>query len=206
MVRQLSSGWSQSILKVQMLDMEVCSWSGYTWPAFVRTIGCAAKFSETPLEMSHGRGMNIQFTGDGSGGHSCSQHANCMLPQKLVTSVALCCVIKLMEEMCCTVMWIDYRSKGDVLTNTDLDRFERNRPFVYTENILDFLDQLMKNGKKKIKVAFSYYHYYFGLMHLSLIKITNNIKWKIHTTQTAEMDLRYRLFPNNIKNNVLPFL
>ncbi len=42
-----------------------------------------AKFSETPLEMAYGREMNIQFTGNSSGGHSCSQHANCTLPQNL---------------------------------------------------------------------------------------------------------------------------
>ncbi len=58
-------------------------------------VGCTAKFSETPLETAYCREMNIQFTGNSSGGHSCSQHANCMLPSKLATSVALCCVIKL---------------------------------------------------------------------------------------------------------------
>ncbi len=39
------------------------------------------------------------------------------------------------------VRWMDYLSKGEVLTNTDLDRFvnifERNRPFVYIEKVLD---------------------------------------------------------------------
>ncbi len=61
----------------------------------VRPVGCTAKFSETPLETAYGREMNIQFTGNSSGGHSCSQHANCNAPSKLATSVALCCVIKL---------------------------------------------------------------------------------------------------------------
>ncbi len=42
-----------------------------------------AKFSEMPLETAYGREMNIQFTGNSSGGHSCSQHANCTLPQNL---------------------------------------------------------------------------------------------------------------------------
>ncbi len=41
------------------------------------------------------REMNIQFTGNISGGHSCSQHDNCTLPKNKATSVALCCVIKL---------------------------------------------------------------------------------------------------------------
>ncbi len=49
----------------------------------VRPVGCTAKFSETPLETAYGREMNIQFTGNSSGGHSCSQHANCTLPQNL---------------------------------------------------------------------------------------------------------------------------
>ena len=38
--------------------------------------------------------MNIQLSGNSSGGHSCNQQANCRLPQH-ETSVALCCVTKL---------------------------------------------------------------------------------------------------------------
>ncbi len=64
-----------------MLDVEVLGWWGYTWSAVVRPAGCTAKFSETPLETAYVREMNIQFTGNSSGGHSCSQHANCTLPQ-----------------------------------------------------------------------------------------------------------------------------
>ncbi len=56
---------------------------GYMWYAVVRPVGCTAKFSEMPLEMVYGRDMNIQFTGNSSGGHSGSQHANCTLPQNL---------------------------------------------------------------------------------------------------------------------------
>ncbi len=61
------------------------SWAGVVtqWSAVVRPVGCTAKFSETPLETAYGREMNIQFTGNSSGGHSCSQHANCTLPQNL---------------------------------------------------------------------------------------------------------------------------
>ncbi len=82
-------GWSQTILEVKMLDVEVLGWCGYTWSAVVRPVGCTAIFSETPLEMAYGREMSIQFTGNSSGGHSCSQHANCTLPQNLRH---LCCV------------------------------------------------------------------------------------------------------------------
>ncbi len=76
-------GWSQTILEVKILDVEVLGWCGYTWSAVVRPVGCTAKFSETPLEAAYGREMNIQFRGNSSGEHSCSQHANCMLPQNL---------------------------------------------------------------------------------------------------------------------------
>ncbi len=55
------SGWSQTILEVKMLDVEVLGWCGYTWSAVVRLVGCTAKFSETPLETAYGREMNIQF-------------------------------------------------------------------------------------------------------------------------------------------------
>ncbi len=76
-------GWSQTILEVKMLDVDVLGWCGYTWSAVVRLVGCTAKFSEMPLETAYGREMNIQFMGNSSGGHSCSQHANCTLPQNL---------------------------------------------------------------------------------------------------------------------------
>ncbi len=42
-------GWSQTILEVKMLDVEVLGWCGYTWSAVVRPFGCTAKFSEMPL-------------------------------------------------------------------------------------------------------------------------------------------------------------
>ncbi len=74
-------GWSQTILEVKMLDVEVLGWCGYTWSEVVRPVGCTAKFSETPLETAYGR--RLMFTGNSSGGYSCSQHANCTLPQNL---------------------------------------------------------------------------------------------------------------------------
>ncbi len=64
-----------------MLDVEVLGWCGYTRPVVVRPVGCTAKFSERHLETAYGREINIQFTGNSSGGHSCSQHAYCTLPQ-----------------------------------------------------------------------------------------------------------------------------
>ena len=85
-------GWSQMILEVNMLDVQVLVYCGYRWCAVVRPVGCTAKLSETPLALAFGREIKIQFMGNRSGGHSCRQHANCMLPQN---SLALCCVIKL---------------------------------------------------------------------------------------------------------------
>ncbi len=73
----------KTILEVKMLDVEVLGWCGYMWPAVVRLAGCTSKFSETPWEMVYGREMNIQLMVNSSGGHSCSQHDNCMLPQNL---------------------------------------------------------------------------------------------------------------------------
>ncbi len=66
-----------------MLDVEVLGWCSYMWSAVVRSVGCTAKFSETPLETAYGREMNIQFMGNSSGEHSFSRHANCTLPQNL---------------------------------------------------------------------------------------------------------------------------
>ncbi len=61
-----------------------CGGPGLVWLHVVcGCVRCNAKFSETPLEMAYGREMNIQFMGNSSGGHSCSQHANCTLPQNL---------------------------------------------------------------------------------------------------------------------------
>ncbi len=76
-----TGGWSQMILEVKMLDVEVLGWCGYMCSAVVRPVGCTAKFSETLLKMAYGREINIQITGNSSSGHSCSQYANCMLTQ-----------------------------------------------------------------------------------------------------------------------------
>ncbi len=65
-------GWSQTILEVKMLDVEVLGWCGYTWSVVVRPVGC-----------TYVREINIKFTGNSSGGYSSSQHANCKLPQNL---------------------------------------------------------------------------------------------------------------------------
>ncbi len=56
-----------------------CGGPGLLWLHVV----CGCEASETPLETAYCREMNIQFTGNSSGGHSCSQYANCTLPQNL---------------------------------------------------------------------------------------------------------------------------
>ncbi len=52
-----------------------CGGPGLVWLHVV--CDCEAGFSEMPLETDYGREMSIQFMGNSSGGHSCSQHANC---------------------------------------------------------------------------------------------------------------------------------
>uniref|UniRef100_A0A4W5PHA1 Deoxyribonuclease-2-alpha n=1 Tax=Hucho hucho TaxID=62062 RepID=A0A4W5PHA1_9TELE len=51
------------------------------WFAVVKPVGCTAKFSKITLDAAYGREMNIQLSGNSSGGHSCSQHVNSTLPQ-----------------------------------------------------------------------------------------------------------------------------
>lgn len=41
--------WSQTILAVNMLDVELLGWCGYTCSVIVRLVRCTAKLSETPL-------------------------------------------------------------------------------------------------------------------------------------------------------------
>ena len=63
----------------------------YTWSVVVRPVGRTAKLSKMTLEASYGREINIKLSGNSSGGHSCSQHANCTLPQN-VTQLWHCVV------------------------------------------------------------------------------------------------------------------
>ncbi len=48
-------GWSQMILEVKILDVDILSCCGYMWSAVVRPVGCTAKISETSLETAYGR-------------------------------------------------------------------------------------------------------------------------------------------------------
>ncbi len=87
----------------------------------MRPVGCTAKFSETPLDMAYGIEMNIQFMSNSSGEHSCMSTCRLHAPSKLATSVALCYAIKLH-----ILEWpfiVASLKQGEVLTNTDLDRF-----------------------------------------------------------------------------------
>ncbi len=60
---------------------------------------------------------------------------------------------------------MDYLGKGEVLTNTYLDRFvnffERNRLFVYIEKVLDLWVQLVNNGGKNKCCIYNFVQYIY---------------------------------------------
>ena len=61
-----------------------CGGPGLAWLHMVCCCeACSAKCSKMTLEAAYGREMNIKFPGNSSGGHSCRQHANSMLPTNL---------------------------------------------------------------------------------------------------------------------------
>jgi hypothetical protein len=64
-------------------DVDALGWRGYMWSAVVRLVGLTAKFSKTTIEVAYDREINVKFSGNSSGRHSCCQHANCMFPQNL---------------------------------------------------------------------------------------------------------------------------
>jgi hypothetical protein len=52
----------------------------YTWSAVVSLVERTATFSKIMLEAAYGREIKLNYLVKRSGGHSCSQHANCTLP------------------------------------------------------------------------------------------------------------------------------
>ncbi len=148
-----------------------CGGPGLVWLHMVCSyevmVGCTTKFSEMPL--AYGREINIKFTGNSSGGHSCMSACQLHAPSKLATSVALCCVIKLhilvwpfivasLRHTCAIIMlyyldmphlwggWIISAKEKCSLTQiyTDLwTMFERNRPIVCIEEVVDLWVPLM---------------------------------------------------------------
>jgi hypothetical protein len=79
---------------VKKPEVEILGWRGYILSEVVRPVGSNDKFSQATLEVACGNLMFISLSGNSSGGHSCSQHANCTLPQ-LETSVTFFCGAKL---------------------------------------------------------------------------------------------------------------
>jgi hypothetical protein len=86
------------------------------------------------LEMAYGRKMNMQFSGNSSGGHSCSQHANCTLSQNWhICGIVLCSqhlcndhAVYLASLYATPDRWMDCLGKGEMLTYRDVNKFEHN--------------------------------------------------------------------------------
>ena len=55
----------------------------YKWSAVVWTVGSTANIFKVTLDVVYVEEINIQFSGNNSGGYFCSQHANCTLPQNV---------------------------------------------------------------------------------------------------------------------------
>jgi len=117
-------------------EFPVAHWTGQE--------GCM-KFTETPLEMAYGREINIQFTATALVDipavsmpiartlKTCDICGNVIKLHILewpfvVASLRHTCAIIMLsnQHLGMTVGWMDYLGKGEVLTNTDLDRFVNN--------------------------------------------------------------------------------
>ena len=77
-------GWYQTIPQVKKPDVEVLGWHAYTLSAFVRPVGHTVL--PNSLKQHWRRLMLEKYILNYlaiAGGHSCSQHANCTLPQNI---------------------------------------------------------------------------------------------------------------------------
>lgn len=67
--RSSPCGLSPTVLEVKNLDVEILGCCGCMRCAVRRPVGYTVKITKTTLETGYGREINIQFTGNRSGGH-----------------------------------------------------------------------------------------------------------------------------------------
>ena len=72
-----------------------CGDPGLAWLHLVCSYEAGWTYCQRTLEMAYGREMNIQFSGNSSGGHPCCQHANCTVLQNC--SIVLCDELHILE-------------------------------------------------------------------------------------------------------------
>lgn len=93
---------SQPKSEVKKPDVTVLGWHSYTMSVVARPVGCTPSFCETTFEAAYGGKMNIQFTGNNSGGHYYSYQANCTFPH--VWHLWFCVCIKELHILECPLI------------------------------------------------------------------------------------------------------
>ena len=164
------------------------------------------------LDVAYGREMNITLSGNSSGGHFCSQHANCTLPQNLrhlwrcvtkrhisswpfiVPSTRCTCVMIMLflsaSWYATHVRWMDYLDKGEMVTNRDVNKcmhIWEKYTFVRMEHFCNLLFRLIKHWTNTSCCVLFFSRYIFTL---HLLAVCGNVLLFTSTEDSQDVDPR----------------